>query len=363
MRVLIVTPMYPPDQAGIAMQSSLLAQGLADAGCDAVVFTFTPRDAAVPSGVDAPDVTRADRALRRRKLSWALWRALRGLAADADVVHAHGHTNLNLHAWLARRGRPFFVTYHGTEVWSYEPGRGGAAFRFLTGRAQVVCVSRPLADALREKTGAAAEVIEPAVADAYVAAAARPPAPRGEGPPVLLGVKGLFPVNDPGPLLEAMPRIRAAAPGAELWLAGEGPLRSELEDLARRLGIAESVKFLGLVENEKLADLYARASVFVNTATLESYGNVTVEALACGAPAVACDTAGARALKEKFPADLDLVPIGDPHALADAVIRRLAAPRPVSEKTRSFIRERLSASAMTRRYLALYERARSQPSP
>ncbi len=360
MRVLIVTPMYPPDQAGIALQSALLAQGLIAAGQSAAVLAYSPRDTDAAGEPQAgEEVVWLDRRLRTRKLSPSLLWRLRSMAGQADVVHVHGHTNLNVHAWLARRGRPVLVTYHGTEVWHYDPAKGGAVFRHLTRRAHVVCVSQPLADALFEKTGFDSAVVEPAVGDAYVEAARSGASPPKHDPPVVLSVKGLYPVNNGAHLLEAMAQVCAEMPRAELWLAGEGPLRDALETQASELAIADNVKFLGLMDNAALVDTYAQATVFVNAATLESYGNVTVEALACGTPAVVCETAGATALVRELPQDIRLVPQGDVAALAGELLAALSTPRTVRVETRQRIAETKSAAAMAQRYLELYVAARS----
>jgi len=355
MRILILTPMYPPDQAGIALQSAMLAEGLRAEGHAARVLTFSPRDTDAAPAAD-PDVVRIDRALRLRKLSPRLWWVLRGLARDVDLVHVHGYTNLNVHAWLARRGRPVLFTYHGTEVWHYDPKAGSGLFPWLSRRAQLACVSQPLADALRDKSGMESAVVEPAISDPYIAAARGHTTGDKHERPTVLSVKGLFPVNQHETLLRAMAAVCERVPHAQVLLAGEGPLRPELEALAGRLGIGDHVRFLGLLDNAELLRVYGRAWVFVNTAALDSYGNVTVEALACGAPAVACETAGAAALGQEFPQDIQLVPQDDASALAEAIAAHLAAARPVTQQARRAIAERKSAAVMTRSYLALYER-------
>ena len=355
MRVLILTPMFPPDRAGIALQSAMLAEGLREAGHEARVITYSPRDA--EDGEPDSDVTRIDRSARHRKLSLRLWWCVRREVASADLIHVHGYTNLNLHAWLARRGRPVVSTYHGTEVWHYEPAKGGAAFRWLSKAAKIVCVSQPLADALSEKTGVASAVVEPSIADCYIEAARTAAPPDRAAQPVVLAVKGLYPVAGHEALIRAMAPVCGRFPNAELWIAGVGPLQEELESTANNLGISAKVKLLGLVDNHDLAEMYGKAWVFANAATLESYGNVSVEALACGAPVVATETAGAKALAREFPVDIRLVPQDDVRALAAALLERIEQPTEAATATRARIAKRKSADAMAQKYLALYEAA------
>jgi glycosyltransferase involved in cell wall biosynthesis len=72
-------------------------------------------------------------------------------------------------------------------------------------------------------------------------------------------------------------------------IAGDGPEREALEDLARRCGVSERVKFLGEVDRERLPDLYASADAFVFASVTETQGLVLAEALAAGAAVIAAD--------------------------------------------------------------------------
>ena len=81
--------------------------------------------------------------------------------------------------------------------------------------------------------------------------------------------------------------IRAAAevPGLHLVIGGDGPLRGELEALAKSLKV--SATFLGYVKDEDLPSLYRAADLFVlPTRALEGFGLVAIEAMACGTPAM-----------------------------------------------------------------------------
>lgn len=93
-------------------------------------------------------------------------------------------------------------------------------------------------------------------------------------------------------LISAMPKIKASVNNAVLVLVGDGELREELGELAQRLGVFESVRFVGYDDHPcdfmRACDLYASAS--------ESEGmpfNV-IEALGCGAPILASDIKGHR---------------------------------------------------------------------
>lgn len=71
----------------------------------------------------------------------------------------------------------------------------------------------------------------------------------------------------------------------QLWIAGTGPLRQDLEALSRQLGITANVRWLG--HQPELQRWFAGADLFLHTSLGEAFGNVLIEALACGVPVVA----------------------------------------------------------------------------
>lgn len=96
-------------------------------------------------------------------------------------------------------------------------------------------------------------------------------------------------------LLRAFARL--ALPNVLLLVAGDGDQRSRLESLARELGIAEHVRFLGRQAPEALPSVYSAANVLVLPSIgVESFGLVQIEALACGTPVVASGLPGVRTI-------------------------------------------------------------------
>ena len=116
-------------------------------------------------------------------------------------------------------------------------------------------------------------------------------------------------------------RAVAALPGTYLWLAGEGPERAALERLARELGVADRVRFLGWRGDREA--LYAAADLCIVPSREEPFGNVILDAWAAGVPLIAARAVG----PATFVRDGDngvLVPIDDSAALAGAIARLLA---------------------------------------
>ena len=125
--------------------------------------------------------------------------------------------------------------------------------------------------------------------------------------------------------IEAMARLNR--PDVHLVIAGDGPLRGELEQLGTSLGIASRVHFLGPVPRERLIPLFARAQAVVvpsvpASGVIEATSLAVTEAMACGTVPLASGIGGLAELIENEKTGL-LVPPGDPEALAEAMRRIL----------------------------------------
>jgi glycosyltransferase involved in cell wall biosynthesis len=104
---------------------------------------------------------------------------------------------------------------------------------------------------------------------------------------VLLTARRLVPRMGLRNLIEAFAGVRRSNPDIYLIIAGHGRLEGDLRRLASDLGVAEHVRFTGFVADDELVRLYQAADLFVlPTVAFEGFGMVTLEALACGTPAV-----------------------------------------------------------------------------
>lgn len=124
-------------------------------------------------------------------------------------------------------------------------------------------------------------------------------------------------------LLDAFVLVRRTVP-AHLWIIGEGEQRALLHDKIRRLGLGDCIRLLGFQPNPY--KFMAVADVFVLSSVFEGFGNVVVEAMACGAAVVATDCDhGPREIIRDGENGL-LVRPGDVGALARAIVRILQDP-------------------------------------
>ena len=139
--------------------------------------------------------------------------------------------------------------------------------------------------------------------------------------PTVLSVGSLTEVKDHALLIRAMKQVE----GADLAIAGHGPLRASLEQLAATLGIANRVRFLGNISHDALPDLYRAADVFALTSQREGLANVWLESLASGTPLVITPVGGAREVVDR-PEAGRLVESRTPEAVAAALKAVLATP-------------------------------------
>ena len=112
--------------------------------------------------------------------------------------------------------------------------------------------------------------------------------PAGDRP-VLAAAGRLAGVKNYPLLLAAVADVVAGTP-VDLWILGDGPDRARLEALARDHGVHRFVRFLGFQQNP--FRFIARADAFVLTSTYEGFGNVLIEAMACGTPVIATKSPG-----------------------------------------------------------------------
>lgn len=120
-------------------------------------------------------------------------------------------------------------------------------------------------------------------------------------------------------VLRALPEIARAVPAARFAVAGEGDDRERLEQLARELGLADRVAFLGRVSEARKAALMAAARFLVYPSRKEGWGLPVAEAGVYGTPALASDVPGLRDAVRDGKTGL-LVPHGDAAALARAAV-------------------------------------------
>jgi phosphatidylinositol alpha-1,6-mannosyltransferase len=307
-RTLVVTNDYPPRLGGI--QRTL----------EALVRRMPPERVAVwcPSaeGAETYDAGQPYRVLRQpERFLWPTPEVARRVGAAAEehgaevVLFGATYPLALLGPRLARAGLPYLAAAHGFEYWlSIAPGTH-ALVRRATGRAARVTVLCSAFIARVVRTAVPEHVPVSVVYPGADTAVFRPDLPtqdlrerHGLGDrPVVVCVSRLVPRKGQDVLIRAMPHIRRRVPEAVLVIVGDGPYRPKLEAMAAELAPEGSVVFTGAVSEEELPRYYRLGEVFampcrtrLGGLEVEGWGNVFIEAAACGRPVVVGDSGGAR---------------------------------------------------------------------
>jgi glycosyltransferase involved in cell wall biosynthesis len=243
--------------------------------------------------------------------SIAVW--ARGLARVPTRVVVSDHNDLR----TAPPGRSALgrLKMKGTMRWSYPRADGVVAVSAGVGRSVAALANLP-----PHRVSVIHNPIAPPKDDATIADACAAPGWASHKGPKVIAIGTLKEQKGFPLLLSAFVNVRQLA-DARLLVLGEGPLRGELEALRSRLGLDGAVDMPGFV-----ADPYpylAKADVFVLSSAWEGFGNVIVEALACGTKVVSTDCpSGPREILEDGRYG-KLVPVGDAGALAQAILAAL----------------------------------------
>ena len=208
---------------------------------------------------------------------------------------------------LARDGTPYLVAAHGFDYWlSLVPG-GHAWMRRVTSRAARVPVMCSEFIARVVRTAVPAEVPVSVLYPGADIDAFRPDLPTQDilerhgvtDRPLVVCVSRLVARKGQDVLIASMAEIRRRVPDATLLIVGDGPYRERLEVLAASAPKG-SVVFAGQASEEELPRYYRAGHVFAMPCRsragleVEGWGNVFIEAAACGRPVVVGDSGGAR---------------------------------------------------------------------
>jgi glycosyltransferase involved in cell wall biosynthesis len=174
------------------------------------------------------------------------------------------------------------------------------------------------------------------------------------GCPVIGTVTRLEPQKANEVFLQAVARVISRVPNLVTLIAGDGPERKKLEELAAHLGLTGRVNFLGW--RADAVELLGALDIFCMSSRWEGCPMVLLEAMAMRRPVVATDIGGVREIVTNEETGL-LVALDDPEALANAVLHLLgddAERERFGEAGRRRVKECFSAEGMLDAYRRLY---------
>ena len=327
-RLLLITPDYPPAHGGIQRTAHRLAVGVE--GFDTrVVALAGPGSRAF----DRSEGVSIRRVWAQPRLGAARNAALNAVAL-AEALRFAPDVTLALHlvcspaaAAIRRlRGARTVQYFHAKEI-----GTKPRLAAFAAAQADFVVAVSAYTEELIRATG-----VSPARMR-RVSPGMDPPAdPRalpGERPTVVTVARLEDRYKGHDVLMRALALVRERVPEVQWVVIGEGSLRAELEALARSLGVADAVRFLGALPDAERDAWLRRADVFAMPSRLpggalagEGFGIVYMEAAAYAKPVLAGNVGGARDAVVDGETGL-LVDPTDPLAVADATVRLLLDER------------------------------------
>lgn len=358
MRVLITSPVFPPDLGGPAVYVPSLARFLVERGHSVEVVAFCSDPA--PKGHPFPvvSISRGSLPMRYLKAFFIVWRRAR----QADVVYVNEHLAL-VHVLAAKlAGKPVMIRIMVDGAWEIAHRYGWCGgddinvfqtksygwkvklTRSLQKRwwkwcAHIIACSQFLRQILIQNYGVAPDKVQ-RVFNAYhgpsvdsvkeTAQEARAKLGLAVEPRYVLTICRLMGWKRVDGIIEA---IRELPENVHLVVAGDGDMEAEWRALADRLGMARRVKFLGNVPH-RLIPLYIRAAdVFVLNSEYEGLSHTLLEVLTLGTPIIASRVCG------------------NPEVVEDGVNGLLVDPRNTRELTLA-IQKFLADEGLCRRMVA-----------
>lgn len=341
MRILLATPIYPPEIGGPATYTKELATRLAKAE-QLTVVAYADK-AEVVEGVKLILVAKSQGLLARlSQFFFVLMREGR----KAQMIYVQNAVAAGLPAALAGMllKKPVVLKFVGDEAWERATQAGKtqknlAEFlaapdgsfktkilisiqRFVLNHvAEVVPPSQFLGEVLEACYGVPKERISVN----YNAFEGGTPSAAPRKPHQLLSVGRLVSWKRVDGAINALKIIKNSYPDATLVIAGEGPEEANLKQLAQESGLEAAVEFRGALSRRDVENLEAQSGIIILNSVYEGLPHVALEAFAAQTPLIATDIPGTREAVVNGKSGL-LVPPGDDATLAVAIERLFGEP-------------------------------------
>lgn len=273
-----------------------------------------------------------------------------------DIVHTH-HVGPLLYGGLAARLHPrcgFVHTEH--DAWHLENQKRSVMVKAAVGllKPELVSDAEVVAQKVSDAIGCKSEVVRNGIDVHFFKELGKAGAREQFGLPndvPVIGTAGrLEPVKNHALLIKTLKQL-SETPSAVLAIAGDGSLRTRLEQLAEENGLRNRVYFVGHVSD--MPTFYSALDVFVLPSDKEGYPLSLLEAQACDTVVVATDTGGSSEAVCRETGRI--VPVGDQDALAATIASVLNGSR--TSSPRKFVEDHGSLDAMMAGYRRVYQRA------
>jgi glycosyltransferase involved in cell wall biosynthesis len=348
LRLLLVTPRFPPELGGTEIHTAEIAKRLAASGVRVTVLA-ADRTGSVRSRDQVLDPGWRDTVRVIRVRAWpshrdyyfapAMYRLI--TRGEWDIVHIHSYHTLVAPLAMGaafRAGLPYLLTFHG--------GGHSSSFRDRL-RSLQLALLRPLlmrADRLivnsQFEAGFYAHHLNLPPSEFVVVpnGSDLPRAPATQLPPkdpnLIASVGRLERYKGHHRVLKALPHVLEHRPQIRLWIAGAGPYERELLKLARRLGVGEHVEIRPITAGQRdhMAHELSRAALVVLLSEFESNCMTVLEAAGLGLSVLVADQTGLAELAQDGLARA--IPLqSTPHEIASAILHQLDNPHSPSPAT------------------------------
>lgn len=277
------------------------------------------------------------------------WWMIRSI--EPDIINAH-YITINGYLCIFNRFRPLVLTAWGSDIW-IDPKKNflwKILTKYILKKADCVTCD---GDHIKEeiaRLGADPKKINLV----YFGTDTRKfkPGQRSEklkeklgihDSPTVISLRNLFPIYNVGSLIKAIPLILKEVPETKFIIVGRGSQEAELKQLAKSLGVFDSIRFVGFIPNDELPQYIASADVYVSTSLSDAgLAASTAEAMACGLPVVITDFGDNKKWVEDGLNGF-IVPLKDPEALAEKIIYLLKnddVRKEFGKRNRKIIEER-----------------------
>lgn len=324
MRIVIATPLYPPEIGGPATYAEILNTELPKRGIEVTLVKFS-------------DVRHLPKLVRH----FAYYKRMREAAKTADLILALDPVSVGLPAMKAAQKlkKKYIVRVAGDYAWEQGRQRFGITENlddFVT-KPHVPLAVRVLRRIQARVAKSAVRVIAPSEYLKNIVTA------WGIAPEHIEVIYNAVPIGELGTVPEAVQKLPkplvvtagrlvpwkhvdalisaiGSTTGISLAIVGDGPLRSALEDQAQHLG--DRVVFTGLLSHPDTLATIKSADVFILNSSYEGFSHLLIEALSLGVPSIATEVGGNTEIMTHEESGL-LVKAGDAHALATALSRAI----------------------------------------
>jgi len=351
LRVLVTSPIFPPDLGGPSVYVPSLGRFLVERGHDVKVVAFCSEESPKGHPFEVVSIPRGPLPLRYLKAFFAVLKHAKG----RDVVYVQEHLAL-LHVLAAKlRGVPSVIRIMVDGSWEIAHRKGwcgdddivtfqGKRYNWKVALTQwlqklwwtwvhTIIACSEFLRRIPPGTYGVPEEKTYRVFNAYhgpraedvtqTPAEARAELGLAEGPRYVLTICRLMVWKGVDDILRAIAKL---PPDVHFLIAGDGDMEEPWKALARELGIAERVTFLGNVPHAKIPLLIRAADVFVLNSRYEGLSHTLLEVSALGTAIVATGVCGNPEVVEDGVNGL-LVPTQSPDALVEAIGKLLDDPK------------------------------------